>query len=180
MDGVRAYWNLSVLMSRYGNKIPCPHWFIRDLPKDITLDGELWMGHGTTHDDVVAVVYSKCGDWSQMGYCVFDIPSIQGTYEDRMKAMDNAKSTLPSSVHMVENIMCRGEQHLFEYLDVVIAHKGEGLVLRKPHSHYHIGHTPSILKVKVFSHQNISFNQKYDDTEVRVIAAVDKGVYCKQ
>ena len=46
-DGIRAYWNCKILISRHGNKISNPSWFIEEFPKDITLDGELWMGRGT-------------------------------------------------------------------------------------------------------------------------------------
>ena len=47
-DGIRAYWNCKILISRHGNKILTPSWFIEEFPKEeITLDGELWMGRGT-------------------------------------------------------------------------------------------------------------------------------------
>ena len=46
LDGVRAYWNGSRLLSRNGNVFPAPDWFVADFPK-VPLDGELWGGRGT-------------------------------------------------------------------------------------------------------------------------------------
>src|SRR5210317_1978311 len=44
-DGVRAFWNGEQLLSRQGNVIQAPAWFIEPLP-DEPLDGELWLGRG--------------------------------------------------------------------------------------------------------------------------------------
>ena len=46
MDGVRAYWNGEKLISKQAKDISCPNWFIEGLPKEVKLDGELWMGRG--------------------------------------------------------------------------------------------------------------------------------------
>src|SRR5690348_4120658 len=81
MDGVRAYWDGKQLISRQGNLIPSSTELSIRLPTSIALDGELWMGTGTTHENVTKVLKSKKGDWSQIGYYVFDILSSPGTYE---------------------------------------------------------------------------------------------------
>ncbi len=41
LDGIRAYWNTKELLSKNGNKIYAPDWFIKSLPH-FELDGELW------------------------------------------------------------------------------------------------------------------------------------------
>ena len=46
LDGIRAYWNGKELLSKNGNKIYAPFWFIKDFPP-FELDGELW----TKRDD---------------------------------------------------------------------------------------------------------------------------------
>ena len=43
MDGIRAYWNRSELLSRHGTRINAPQWFITRLP-NMSVDGELWDG----------------------------------------------------------------------------------------------------------------------------------------
>src|SRR5689334_12320734 len=95
MDGVRAYWNGKQLLSRHGKLLSSPHWFVTQLPTNFTLDGELWMGQGTTNEDVLKVLNSTNGEWGQVGYYIFDIPSSYGTYEDRMETMNRVKPLLP-------------------------------------------------------------------------------------
>ena len=43
-NGIRAYWDGEDFYSRLGNHLEAPEWFIRDLPNDVELDGELWGG----------------------------------------------------------------------------------------------------------------------------------------
>ena len=148
MDGVRAYWNFNQLVSRHGNSIPCPHWFTSAFPSDVTLDGELWLGQGTTFEDMNAVIKSNTSDWSGVRYYVFDIPSSAGPYEMRMKQMEAIKSVSPQ-IQIVQNKRCQGREHLFIYLDSIVAGKGEGIVLREPQSVYVVGPSSSLLKAKV-------------------------------
>ena len=35
LDGIRAYWNGKELLSKNGNKIYAPSWFIKDFPKGL-------------------------------------------------------------------------------------------------------------------------------------------------
>ena len=43
-DGLRAYWDGTKFLSRQGNQFCAPSFFLKDLPADHTLDGEVWMG----------------------------------------------------------------------------------------------------------------------------------------
>src|SRR5262245_58339892 len=43
LDGFRAYWDGQKFISRLGNLIHAPDWFMAGLP-DVPLDGELWLG----------------------------------------------------------------------------------------------------------------------------------------
>lgn len=155
MDGVRAYWNGKKSISKHGKEIKCPPWFTEHLPSTFQLDGELWMGRGTTHTSVTAILNLKKkqnGDdagWKQIGYFIFDIPSSNKVYEERIDEMESLKPDLPSHVHVVANIKCNGNEHLRDYLASVMAHNGEGLMARKPASQ-ETGYTASLLKVKVF------------------------------
>ncbi|KAJ1029514.1 hypothetical protein NDA13_002761 [Ustilago tritici] len=47
LDGVRAFWDGQRLYSRQKIEWNAPTWWKNQLPKDITLDGELWMSRGT-------------------------------------------------------------------------------------------------------------------------------------
>src|SRR5690242_6631201 len=126
MDGVRAYWNREKLISRQGKPIT-PSGFIESLPKSVELDGELWMGRGTTHSDVMQLLQSKNGDWNRIEYNVFDIPSSRGTVEERMTEMEEMRELLPPHVHIVKNIQRTGNDHPQDYLSSVVAAKGEGV-----------------------------------------------------
>ena len=149
MDGVRGYWNGLILISKNGNEIHCPKWFTEQLPSTTSFDGELWMGRDNTFSDIASILNSKNGDWKQLGYYIFDIPSSIDTYEVRMKEMESLKLVLPAHVHIVENIQCTGNEHLNRHLLSVVTGKGEGLMLRKPQTANQKGYTSSILKVKV-------------------------------
>src|SRR5690242_7567841 len=45
-DGLRGYWDGRKLWSRKGNLIHAPDYFLAELPRDVALDGELWIGYG--------------------------------------------------------------------------------------------------------------------------------------
>lgn len=217
MDGVRGHWNGEKFISRQGKLISCPEWFSSTLPTfitldgkrlisrkgkaipcpellasilptDVTLDGELWMGQGSSNVNLMKVLNStKDSDWSQIGYYVYDISSSPGTYEERMEQMEAIKSVLPPHVHIVENIQCRGTEHLLSYLDSIVAQKGEGIMLRKAQTKNETGYTSTLLKVKVRSniqplkqHVRLYLGQKFEDTEVEMLGVVDDGLLCRQ
>ena len=182
MDGVRGYWTGRELLSKNGNTLSCPRWFIEHLPATISLDGELWMGRDNSHENISSILRSKDGDWHQIGYYIFDIPSSGGTYEERMTETESLESDLPPHVHIVKNIKRTGNDHLQRYLSEVVAGRGEGLMLREPNTSNQSGYTASLLKVKVISLTRVIFilYQTYEDTEMVVIAVMDGELLCKQ
>ena len=44
LDGVRCYWNGTKTYSRTNNEFFPPKWFTDALPKNVALDGELFLG----------------------------------------------------------------------------------------------------------------------------------------
>lgn len=171
LDGVRGVWNGRELISRHGKVILCPSWFsawfvLEIATAGMTLDGELWMGRGTTHEDVMAQLNSSNGDWNRIGYYIFDIPSSCGTYEERMKLMGELKS-LPHHVHIIQNIQCTGPEHLISYLDSIVADQGEGVMLRMPQTKNVLQYTPSLLKVKVSYDFNLRVQFMFSDLRIQ-------------
>ena len=57
LDGVRAIWTGTALLTRNGKRLNAPKWFTDSMP-DIRLDGELWMGRGT-FDKLVSTIQRK-------------------------------------------------------------------------------------------------------------------------
>lgn len=151
MDGIRGFWDGNRLLSRQGNVINAPIWFTDKIPGNISLDGELWLGKGTSLENLMAVINSKNSDWSAVGYYIYDLPDSPGVYQDRMKQMEELKTKLPNHVRIVESTKCNGRHHLEKYLDNVLEKQGEGVVVRDPQSLYVKGWTNSLLKVKVLN-----------------------------
>ncbi len=63
MDGIRAYWNGEKLISRHSKEISYPSWFIEGFPKEIKLDGELWMGRGKFEKIIAALHSHEDNSW---------------------------------------------------------------------------------------------------------------------
>ena len=147
LDGIRTYWNGEMLESKQGNKIECPNWFVEDLPKDISLDGELWMGR-KSFEAVVATINSLDeNNWKSVKYMVFDIPKSVKPFENRMD--DLKKLKLNSHAIVVTHELCAGNTQLVESLRKLVDKGGEGWMLNMPGSKYVGERTVSLLKVKV-------------------------------
>ena len=158
-DGLRGYWDGGKLWTRQGNLIHAPDYFLAELPRDIALDGELWIGHGRFEETVSTVRAQNPDDrWQRVQFMVFDAPVAKGAFEERMRFLH---ATLPEGnrfVRVVVQERCQSVKHLLAERDRVIKMGGEGLMLRQPQSPYEAGRSPTLLKVK-----------PYDDAEASVI-----------
>lgn len=159
-DGLRGYWDGRKLWTRQGNLIHAPDYFLAELPHDIALDGELWVGHGK-FEETISIVRSETPDdrWKGVHFMVFDAPQAKGTFEERMQFL---RATLPDANHFVRVVAqqrCQGAAQLLAERDRMVKMGGEGLMLRKPESAYEPRRSPTLLKVK-----------PYDDAEATVIA----------
>ena len=159
-DGLRGYWDGRKLWTRQGNLIHAPDYFLAELPRDVALDGELWIGHGK-FEETVSTVRSDTPDdrWKNVHFMVFDAPQAKGGFEQRMQFLH---ATLPREnrfVRVVVQERCQGVTQLLAERDRVVRLGGEGLMLRQSESQYESGRSPTLLKVK-----------PYDDAEATVIA----------
>src|SRR5690348_5386530 len=106
MDGIRGYWNGECLVTRQGNSVNAPDWFVAPLHQVVALplDGELWMGVGTDSKDVMSVVRAKESEgWRSVTYSVFDLPSLVDVpVEHRFAQLQHMKPLFPSHVSLVE------------------------------------------------------------------------------
>lgn len=150
LDGVRAYWDGTQFISRQGNVYHAPDWFIEDLPKDVHLDGELWLSR-KGFQRAVSIVrrQDKSDQWKEITYLVFDAPAVDDVFEARMayisQLLDEAQ---PKYARPHTHERCKGTDHLREELARVEELGGEGLMMRKPSSKYEVGRSFSLLKVK--------------------------------
>ena len=90
LDGVRGYWNGQSIISKHGNEITCPQWFIDQLPNNISLDGEFWIGRGTFELTNGILNSSKDSiNWKRITLMIFDIPNSIKPYESRICDLNN-------------------------------------------------------------------------------------------
>ena len=152
LDGVRAYWDGQQLLSKGGNVIAAPDWFLRDFP-DQPMDGELWMGRGRFAQVSGAVrrLQPKAQEWRQIRFMMFDLPASGVPFSQRVARMRELVGKT-SSYHlaMVEQRRATDHGALLARLDRVLAANGEGLMLHHGDSFYKAGRTAALLKVKTF------------------------------
>lgn len=144
LDGVRAIWTGTGLMTRNGKRLKAPAWFTDGLPKDVRLDGELWMGRGT-FPALVSTIQKKGSDWAGVMYRVFDVQDA-GEYEERQDTLWGLD--LPEHVSPVLQMRCAGNSALDAFERSVVDDGGEGAVLVRPRSKYRPGREGDVVKVK--------------------------------
>lgn len=107
----------SGLWSRYGNIIQAPDYFLNQLPKEVFLDGELYMERGRFQETRSIVSHIEPGyGWNEVKYHIFDTPSVNCFFQNGQVNNPNNKifiaeddcvrffrenSNVPSNSHLV-------------------------------------------------------------------------------
>jgi len=143
MDGWRAVWNGSELLTRTGNEYAAPEWFTRDLPATL-LDCELWLGRGKNCDDVHRAVLAN--EWHRLKLVAFDIPQVGLSIEGAIRLLQSLK--LPSHASAIEYNRAESTDHAVRLMREIVNAKGEGLVVRKPRTVYQPFRNSNLLKMK--------------------------------
>lgn len=151
MDGVRAWWDGKNLISRQGNIYHAPEWFKSKFP-DFALDGELWIERQAFQKTISIVKRLEADDrWKEVSYVLFDLPHHDGTFEQRMEALDEwHRQTRAPYVKIHSQMLVQSHKHLADELKRYVGLGAEGLMLRKPASAYEVGRSYNLLKVKIF------------------------------
>jgi len=149
-DGVRAFWDGKQLISRQGNIIYAPDWFIKNLPKT-QLDGELWMGRGK-FDALSGAVRKDApidAEWKNIHYQLFELPNAKGTFEARANQIVQIvkQANLPH-LNAVTQFRVSDENALKLRLNQVVKNGGEGLMLHRADALYTTGRSDVLLKLK--------------------------------
>jgi len=155
LDGVRTYYDGKQFISRLGNPFTPPTWFLDKLPKDITLDGELYGGRGQFQSTVSIVKTVNSVHWKNITFQIFDVPSRgEDTFEDRCKFLEETfgenGSLKASQIVVVKHEQATSRDHVLEKLKEIESLGGEGLMLRKPGSTYEGRRSGTLLKIKTF------------------------------
>lgn len=151
-DGVRGYWDGSVLLTRGGRRIAAPAWFTAGWP-GVPLDGELWAGRGRFEHAQSTVARDTPDDaaWHAMRYMVFDLPAHPGSFDARRVALDELIAALGIAwVQAVPQRKLADRAALRALMQATVKAGGEGLMLHRGASFYGAGRSDDLLKLKPF------------------------------
>lgn len=169
LDGVRAYWDGKQLISRGGNVIAAPDWFIAHFPSR-PLDGELWAGRNKFAEtlSVVSKLQPIDAEWRQIRYYIFELPDAKGTFTVRIDAMQRLTEQHNSPyLTLVPQFRITDKHTLLTHLSELESSGAEGLMLHHQDAFYKTGRSGDLLKLKT-----------YRDTEAKVIGyRPGKGKY---
>ena len=160
LDGVRAIWTGTQLITRRGKVIHAPEWFTEALP-EYSVEGELWAGRGGFNLVQSTVLDNQPdeGAWEKIRFMLFDLPDDKRSYKERYRQLLRLNETSDSLwFSFIEHRKAVSEPELLDLLNSVIDVGGEGLMLRRYDSHYFAGRSDDLVKVK-----------KHQDNEARVI-----------
>ncbi|MBS1175579.1 MAG: dependent ligase-like protein [Burkholderiaceae bacterium] len=163
LDGVRAYWSGTQLISRQGNAFAAPDWFTVDFPQ-IPLDGELWMGRGTfeTLSSAVRRTTPVDSEWRAIRLMVFDMPEQAGDFNQRLEALRSIFAHKHSPyMALVGQEKIPNSKVLMARLDEVVDAGGEGLMLHLGSAPYRGVRSDDLLKLK-----------RFEDAEATVLAHI--------
>jgi DNA ligase-1 len=151
-DGIRARWNGKNLISKNGNLINAPDWFVQDFPSH-ELDGELWISHGK-FEEISSIVLDKKPNeegWKRVKFLIFDLPKSLETFENRIKILEKIiKSSSSEYLELITQFEITDHESLIRKLDETLKNKGEGLMLHKKDSFYKAVRNDDLLKLKKF------------------------------
>lgn len=161
LDGVRGYWDGEKLLTRGGERIAAPDWFVAGWPK-VPLDGELWVGRGQ-FSAAVSTVRQKAPDdeaWRRLRFMLFDLPAHPGSFDERNAALQAVVAQIGQPwVRQVEQFKVATPAALHVLLTRMVRQGGEGLMLHRGSSLYRAERNDDLLKLK-----------PYLDAEARVVA----------
>lgn len=151
LDGIRAIWTGKELMTRHGRKIHAPEWFYDEFPKNIALDGELYLGRNKFNVVQMTVMdhHKNKYLWEKIEYHVFDIPDATYlTFEEVQYILKNYLSTSCKYLKVIHQTQVKDLDQLLELQKILVSQGAEGTMLRKPGSSYRVGETSNLLKFK--------------------------------
>jgi DNA ligase-1 len=162
LDGVRARWTGTQLLTRNGNKIHAPEWFTKNWP-DVVLDGELWTQR-SSFEAIASIVLSHTPDerWRTVKMMLFDMPVSHVPFATRLSTMETlVRQANSNSLTMIPQFTLGSHRVLEAKIDEVTAKGGEGLMLHHKAAFYQDGRSNQLLKVK-----------RFNDAEAKVIGYV--------
>ena len=159
LDGIRAYWDGSNLLTRSGKIIYAPKWFTQGYPP-FEIDGELWSKRGD-FENIASIVRdtTPSSAWKEIKHYIFEVPHAKG---DLFARLERVKPYVGKSIQLIPQISIKNPHHLQQFLTIIEQKGGEGVVIRDPMAPYINKRTNKALKVKTFLDKEckiLSYNQ---------------------
>lgn len=168
LDGIRARWDGTKFITRNGNVIHAPTWFVKGFPAQ-TFEGELWLARNSFEKTASIVLRKTPTDgWKNIKFMLFDLPGHKGTFSQRLAQLHSLAELIASpNVQVIHQFKLKNQNQLMLKLDEIVAQGAEGLMLNHHAAYYQDGRSANLLKLK-----------KHQDAEARVIAHIaGKGKY---
>lgn len=168
LDGIRGRWNGVELVTRKGNIINAPDWFIKNFPQQ-TVDGELWLARNSFAKTASIILRNTPNkDWQNIKFMLFDLPEHKGTFSQRLSKLQRLVDTIASPyLQVIPQFKLANKSELMRKLDDLVEQGAEGMMLNHHDAYYEDGRSASLLKLK-----------KHQDAEARVIQhLLGKGKY---
>ncbi|MCQ1059237.1 DNA ligase [Photobacterium sp. DNB23_23_1] len=153
LDGIRAIWTGTSLVTRQGNPIIAPLWFIDALPNNIWLEGELWVGHQQFQlvSSIVRDQQPNEKEWQKVKFMVFDSPSMTTPFEARLKTLEmHIQSINQPHIQLVPQYEITHVSELEHLQDTIEAKNGEGVMLHRKDNLYQPGRNNQLIKLKTY------------------------------
>lgn len=151
LDGIRGRWTGKEMLTKGGNKINIPSYFLNNFPP-FPLDGEIWGGR-QTFEKTSSIVATSSHDkgWDKLQYGIFDAPEQGIIIENRLEKAKMWFATHPSEyAFIIPQHRLSSKEELAEKLNEIERLGGEGIIVVKRGSMYTNGRSVDILKVKNF------------------------------
>lgn len=147
LDGIRALWNGSDLYSRTKKIFHAPQWFKDSLPKNVHIDGELYLGRARFEEtqSIVMKKHPVDEEWKKIKFMCFDIINDE-PFSKRYQIYSKLKENTYFKIVKQEKV--KTQKQFEDYFQSITKKKGEGVMLREPESKYVQKRTKSLVKVK--------------------------------
>ncbi len=163
LDGVRGYWDGEKLISRQGNLVNAPKWFVKNFPNQV-LDGELWINRGSFEKVSQIIRCQTCDEdaWREVRFMIFDLPKSSEIFSKRYEAMKILVTQADTQyLQVINQFEVEDVAALKKLLKLTVKNGGEGLMLHRKNSLYVAKRNDDLLKLKTF-----------EDAEAQVIAHI--------
>lgn len=170
LDGVRclAFWQNDrvILLSRLGKEYEVLHikrWLERTLPKDVMLDGELYI-HNLDLEDIISAVKKPNENTLRIEFVVFDVASPYD-FSTRLTQMESLRKILTGGgVKLLCYDKVESESDIKKLHRFFVQQGYEGVMLRNLHGMYESGkRSADLQKYKEFLDEEFIITDIFED-----------------